>query len=141
MGEFETAREEFRGLAQTDPLAGLAGLAELRVRQGRLEEAAQLLAGSEDRAGAVVAMVRLHLARGEVELAAQRLEQRLEAVPAGHADSASLLALRGTVELARGRPDTARTAADALELLAVELDRRGPPALPHPNPSASCERP
>ena len=68
--EFEAALDEFRGLAETDPLSGLAGLAQLRIRQGRPEEAAQLLAGSEDRPGAVEGMVSLHLARGEVELAA-----------------------------------------------------------------------
>ncbi len=38
--EFEAALDEFRRLAETDSLAALTGLAELRVRQGRLEEAA-----------------------------------------------------------------------------------------------------
>jgi ATP/maltotriose-dependent transcriptional regulator MalT len=121
--EFEAALDEFRGLAETDPLSGLAGLAELRIRQGRLEEAEQLLAGSEDRPGAVAAMVALHLARGQVELAAQRLEQRLEGAGDGDAYSAPLFALRGAVELARGRPDGAHAAADALERLATELGR------------------
>jgi ATP/maltotriose-dependent transcriptional regulator MalT len=121
--EFEAALEEFRGLAETDPLSGLAGLAQLRVRQGRLEEAAQLLAGCEDRPGAVAAMVSLHLARGEVELAAQRLEQRLEGAGGGDAYSAPLFALDGVVKLARGRADDAQMAADALERLATELGR------------------
>ena len=121
--EFEAALDEFRGLAEVDPLSGLTGLAQLRIRQGRLEEAAQLLAGSEDRPGAVAAMVSLHLARGEVELAAQRLEQRLEGAGDGDAYSAPLFALRAPVELARGRPDDAQVAADALERLAAELGR------------------
>jgi DNA-binding CsgD family transcriptional regulator len=121
--EFEAALDEFRRLAQTDPVAGIAGLAELRVRQGRLEEAEQLLAGSEDRPGAVAPMVGLHLARGEVELAAQRLEQRLEGAGDGDAFSAPLFALHGAVELARGRAGAARAAAEALERLATELDR------------------
>ena len=121
--EFETSLDAFRGLADIDPLTALAGLAELRVRQGRLEEAAQLLAGSEDRAAAVVAMVSLHLARGEVELAAQRLEQRLEGSGDGDAFSAPLFSLRGAVELARGRPDEARVAADTLAGLATQLGR------------------
>jgi ATP/maltotriose-dependent transcriptional regulator MalT len=121
--EFGAALDEFQRLAETDPLAGLAGLAELRVRQGRLEEAEQLLAGSEDRPGAVAPMVGLHLARGEVELAAQRLEQRLEGAGAGDAYSAPLFALRGPVELARGRADAALAAAEALERLANRLGR------------------
>ena len=121
--EFVAALNEFRRLAETDPVSALAGFAELRVRQGRLEEAAQLLAGSEDRPGAAVAMVGLHLARGEVELASQRLEQRLEAAGEGDAYRAPLFALQAEVELARGRPDEARAAANALERLANKLDR------------------
>ena len=121
--EFAAALAEFRGLAETDPLAGLAGLAELRIRQGRLEEAAQLLAGSEDRPAAVAPMVGLHLARGEIDLAAQRLEQRLEGAGDGDAYSAPLFALRGAVELARGRADEAQAAVDALERLANRLGR------------------
>ena len=121
--EFQAALDEFRGLVETDPLAGLAGFAQLRIRQGRLEEAAQLLRGSEGRPGAVAAMVRLHLARGEVELAGQRLEQRLEGAGDGDAYSAPLFALCGAVELARGRADGARMSADALERIANVLSR------------------
>jgi ATP/maltotriose-dependent transcriptional regulator MalT len=121
--EFEAALDEFRDLAETDPLTGLAGLAQLRIRQGRLEEAGQLLAGSEDRPGAAAAMVSLHLARGEVELAAQRLEQRLQGTGEGDAYSAPLFALHGAVEIARGRADDARFAADVLERLAGRLGR------------------
>jgi ATP/maltotriose-dependent transcriptional regulator MalT len=121
--EFASALGEFRSLAQTDSLAALAGLAELRIRQGRLEEAAQLLAGSENRPGAVTAMVSLHLARGEVDLAAQRLGQRLEGAGTGDAYAAPLFALHGAVELARERPADARLAADALDRLASQLGR------------------
>jgi ATP/maltotriose-dependent transcriptional regulator MalT len=121
--EFEAALDEYRGLTDTNPLTGLAGLAELRIRQGRLEEAAQLLAGREDRPGAVAAMVSLHLAQGDIELAAQRLEQRLEGTGDGDAYSAPLFALHGAVELARGRADEAQSAADALERLARRLGR------------------
>ena len=127
--EFEAALDEFRGLPDVDPLSGLAGLAQLRVRQGRLEEAAQLLAGSEDRPGALAAMVSLHLARGEVELAGQRLEHRLESADRGDAYSAPLFVLRGAVEIARGRADEAHVAADGLERLASELGREDLTAL------------
>jgi DNA-binding CsgD family transcriptional regulator len=121
--EFEAALDEFRGLAEIDSLSALAGLAELRIRQGRLEEAGQLLAGSEDRPGAVAATVALDLARGQFELAAERLEQRLEGAGDGDAYSAPLFALRGPVELARGRRDRAQAAADVLDRLGTELGR------------------
>jgi DNA-binding CsgD family transcriptional regulator len=48
----------------------LAVLADLRLKQGRLEEAARLLEGLQDDPVARPVLVRLHLARGEVELAA-----------------------------------------------------------------------
>jgi DNA-binding CsgD family transcriptional regulator len=121
--EFEAALEEFRGMGTGKAITALAGLAQLRVRQGRLEEAAQLLAGSEERPGAVEAMVRLHVARGELGLAAERVDQRLAGAGEGEAFSAPLFALRGTVELARGRAAGAAAAADALERLAARLGR------------------
>jgi hypothetical protein len=53
----------------------LSVLAELRMGQGRTEEAAQLLEGLEHESTAVVALVRLHLARGDRELAQALLER------------------------------------------------------------------
>ncbi|MGH3734170.1 MAG: hypothetical protein ACRDT6_00855, partial [Micromonosporaceae bacterium] len=53
--------------------AALVRLAELRLRQGRLDEAAQLLAGHERDPDAVRPLARLHLARGEPEVAATLL--------------------------------------------------------------------
>ncbi|MFN2615838.1 MAG: LuxR C-terminal-related transcriptional regulator, partial [Thermoleophilaceae bacterium] len=121
--EFERALGEYGSLAETNPLTAIAGLAQLRIRQGRLEEAAQLLAGSEDRPGAAETMVRLHLARGQVELASERLAQRLEGAGDGDAYSAPLIALRGSVELARERVEAASEAAAALQRLAERLGR------------------
>ena len=121
--EFEAALGDFGSLAEAEPLDALSGLAQLRIRQGRLEEAAQLLTGSEDRPGAVVPMVELDLARGEVELAGQRLAQRLEGAGEGDAYSAPLVALRGVVALAAGQAGEARSAAGAVERLARRLGR------------------
>ncbi|MGE5407231.1 MAG: hypothetical protein ACM3NV_01315, partial [Syntrophothermus sp.] len=50
-------------------LLALGTLAELRLRQGRLEEAEALLAGLDDEASALGPLVHLRLERGEVDLA------------------------------------------------------------------------
>ena len=50
-------------------------LADLRVLQGKLEEAEVLLAGYEDHGAAISTLARLYLARGEPELARAALEQ------------------------------------------------------------------
>src|SRR5690606_27248322 len=68
-------------------------LAELRIRQGRLAEAEQLLVG---RTGSVLALLpsaRLHLARGDVDLARATAERGLRAVGDDRLRGAELLAL------------------------------------------------
>ena len=55
--------------------AALIRLAELRIRQGRVEEAAQLLDGLRQHPDAVGALATLHLARGETALARNLLER------------------------------------------------------------------
>jgi DNA-binding CsgD family transcriptional regulator len=55
--------------------AAIIRLASLRVRQGRLEEAAQLLKGLEQHPDAVTTLAALHLARGDTALARDLLER------------------------------------------------------------------
>jgi len=55
-----------KGEGHTLPLAVLA---DLRLKQGRVEEAARLLEGLDDNPVARPALIRLHLARGDVEVA------------------------------------------------------------------------
>jgi DNA-binding CsgD family transcriptional regulator len=55
--------------------AALIRLADLRVRQGRLEEAAQLLDGLEQHPDVVPTLAALHLARGDTALARELLER------------------------------------------------------------------
>ncbi|MGH2817341.1 MAG: LuxR C-terminal-related transcriptional regulator [Actinomycetota bacterium] len=55
--------------------AALIRLADLRVRQGRLEEAAQLLKGLDQHPDAVRAVAALHLAHGDTALARDLLER------------------------------------------------------------------
>jgi DNA-binding CsgD family transcriptional regulator len=91
-------------------------LGDLRLRQGRLEEAERLLAGFEDRPAALPVVVRLQLARGDIEIAAQKVERCLEHAglsddPAGLAE---ILCLRAEVALARSdAPAAVEASAEA----------------------------
>jgi DNA-binding NarL/FixJ family response regulator len=105
--------------------AAVIRLADLRVRQGRLEDAAELLRGLDRHPDAVRALAALHLARGGTALARDVLERATarpddEVRPVGDAVSVGpLLALLVEVELADGRPEAAARAADRLARLAA----------------------
>lgn len=92
----------------------LLRLATLRVRQGRLGEAEELLRGHEDEPLAAEPYARLLLARGDLELAQAVLDRQL---PDGECTLplVPLVALRAHVDLARGAIDAARTRADILQ--------------------------
>jgi DNA-binding CsgD family transcriptional regulator len=99
-------------------------LADLRVRQGRLEEAERFLAGNESDARATRALALLHLARGEAELASALLRRHLggESASVAHAP---LLALAAEVEVAAGRLGEARALCARLRAMAEKT------SLPH----------
>jgi DNA-binding CsgD family transcriptional regulator len=92
-------------------------LADLRVRQGRLEEAAQLLAGNDHDFYAVRPLARLHLARDEVELAATLLRRHVKQYGTGVLQ-APALALLAEAEAAAGRVDAARAVCAQLTVIA-----------------------
>ena len=96
----------------------LATLAELRLRQGRLEEAAELLDGLPDLPIAVTARIRLHRWRGETEHARAVLARGREAL-----DEGTALALDAELALAEGNVDASGSAAAKLAELADRLDR------------------
>jgi ATP/maltotriose-dependent transcriptional regulator MalT len=93
-------------------------LADLRVCQGRLEEAEALVRGLEDQGAATMPLARLHLARREPELARALLEQALGSAPAPALNQAPLLLLCVDAALALGDPAGARRAAEQLAALA-----------------------
>jgi DNA-binding CsgD family transcriptional regulator len=97
-------------------------LADLRVRQGRLEEATQLLEGMDVDAEAARPLAALHLARGEVARAAELLERALAQMDATTAAAGPLLSLLVDVELERGDIAQAAEATQRLE----EVARRHP---------------
>jgi ATP/maltotriose-dependent transcriptional regulator MalT len=95
-------------------------LADLRIAQGRLEEAEILLAGYEDFDAAVVPRSRLHLARGEGNLARAILEQTLHSLPSPSLEHVPHLILYVDVLIALGDASGAYNAAETLAALAQQ---------------------
>lgn len=99
------------GLGHRSGLRGgaLVRLADLRVRQGRYEEAEQLLQGLEGDADAARARAAILLARGETSLARDVLERAMDNVDPMSAGAVPLLALLVDVHLAAGEVGEAET--------------------------------
>ncbi len=93
----------------------LVRLAELRLRQGRTEEAEALLDGCELDAATARPLANVHLARGEVDLACDVLERVLDGADRTSTGAAPLLALLVEARLAAGDHDAALTAAEELQ--------------------------
>ena len=70
-----------------------AKLAELRLAQGRLDDAEHLLAGFEDQPATVYARAALHLARGEPKVAISLVRRRLRDLGEEYRERAGLLDL------------------------------------------------
>jgi ATP/maltotriose-dependent transcriptional regulator MalT len=102
-----------------------ATLAELRVLQGRLAEAEQLLAGRHEHPAALRALAQLRMAEGRPEVAAALLERGLAVAVEGDAlREAQLLAPLVDARLHCGDQRGARAAADRLAELARESGSR-----------------
>lgn len=93
-------------------------LADLRISQGRLEEAQVLLTGFEDQDAALVPLARLHLAKGEEEMARAVLAQALESTAEPTLYRIPLLDLLAEVMLALDDVDAAWQVAKEQETLA-----------------------
>jgi DNA-binding CsgD family transcriptional regulator len=95
----------------------LAKLAELRLAQGRREEAARLLAGHEEHPAAAYAAASLRLAQGEPAAASAILRRRVRNLDEESLEGASLVELLTEAEIARGAYEkVARRAAQLAEL-------------------------
>jgi DNA-binding CsgD family transcriptional regulator len=103
-----------------------AKLAELRVMEGRLEEAEALLADHEHLPEAAHALASLHVARGDTALAAALVHRRLNAVGEESVLAAPFLELLVEVQLDQG--DLAG-AADTVGRLAGVADRSAIPRI------------
>jgi tetratricopeptide (TPR) repeat protein len=122
--ELLAASSRFERGVSTRREAALIRLGDLRVRQGRLEEATQLLTGLEAHPDAVRALAGLYFARGEATRARDVLERATagpdDAVPqVGESTMVGpLLALLVDVHLAEGSIDAAAQAAARLDRIA-----------------------
>lgn len=95
-------------------------LAEVRIRQGRLEEAAGLLEGKEALPEATLPVADLHLARGEPALATARLLRRLNHVGRDGMLGAPLLARLVDAQLAADDLDAAMATSTDLTTAAED---------------------
>jgi DNA-binding CsgD family transcriptional regulator len=97
-------------------------LAGVRIEQGRLEEAASLLAPYEDHYAACEPLARLHLRTGEPALAAAVARRGLRELAGDALRCAPLLARLIEAELAAGNLDAAADAARELADLVAPVD-------------------
>ena len=95
----------------------VATLVELRVRQGRLGEAEQLLVGREEHPESLRALASLRLSQGRATVAVSLLERGLGRAAGDALQEAALLALLVDARLAAGDVREAESAAVALDKL------------------------
>lgn len=111
-------REALRIGRASEPLLygeALAKLAELRVAQGRLEEAEELLTDLQDHPAAAFPQAEIHLRRGRGELAVALLRRRLEPAGPECLDAAPLGELASQAEIAVGEAQGAAERARRLK--------------------------
>ncbi|MCA1679553.1 MAG: LuxR C-terminal-related transcriptional regulator [Actinobacteria bacterium] len=100
----------------------LVKLADLRVRQGRFEEAERLLEGSESHPIARRTLAAVALARGEAALAEDLVKLCLDGAAAADPGCAPALELLVQIRLARGDVEAGRDALERLAELAAGTD-------------------
>lgn len=102
----------------------VATLAELRVRQGRLGEAAELLAGREEHPSSLRALALLRMAEQRPRVALSLLERGLRSAGGDAARATQLLAALVEAALACEEVDAAAASAEQLARLAEETGMR-----------------
>ena len=102
----------------------VATLAALRIQQGRLADAAQLLAGREEQPPSLRALALLRIAEGQPRVAVALLERGLQATGGNAMQATALLATLVDARLAAGQVEPAGTAAAQLEGIAADTGIR-----------------
>lgn len=98
-----------------------ARLAELRVAQGRIDDAAELLAPIEDAVSAAGPLAAVHLARGDAGLAAAVLRQAVRRLGGDVLRAAPLVAALVQADVARGDVVAAGEASSLLRSMATAV--------------------
>ncbi len=101
----------------------IAKLAELRLAQGRVAEAEELLRGHEESALTVRAVAQLRILQGQPQTAARHLERRIAQIRGDVTQSAALFTLLAEALLAAGDVAAARQAASELVAIAGKTSR------------------
>ena len=135
-GQWQRAEEELGAALEIAEAAGptaqaevLARLADLRFRQGKLEEAEALLAQVPEASSAAVPAAGLALVRGRPEVAVVRLERHLDQIGDHHVRAAETMAKLVEAHLAAGDVDAAAGVATRLIETARSHDLPYPTAL------------
>ena len=136
-----------RGVFQSPHAFASGTLAELRLAQGRVEDAARVLRGVEGREEAAAAAALLHMERGEPSAAAAVLRRRLAATSQDRLDMAAVIELLGEAEIAlldsgaaieRGRALVALGALNECHLIVAHGERLLGHALASRDVTAAC---
>jgi len=98
-------------------------LADLRLRQGRLEEAEALLSGFDDHIATALPAATVRLARGEPDVAVALLKRRLHLLGERHLEAAPTIEVLVAAHLAAGDLGAATMAAERLGEFARRQDR------------------
>lgn len=113
-GEWHQAEQELiaglalaRGAVPALQRLAVAGLAELWLDQGRVDEAERLLSGHEDHAETLSVLARIQLRNGTPDAAKATLRRRLATIGTQQLESGLLLELLGDAELASGDVEVA----------------------------------
>ena len=129
VGRWADAEETIRGALEPEGGAtaaqrtlATARLAEVRVRTGRIEEAAELAASIADTEAAVWPLALVHVARNEPALAAAALRRSFQAIPGDVLHQAQWLTLLVETQLATGDAAGASDAVSRLDQLAATSD-------------------
>lgn len=128
-GELQAALHMSEDAGPGPQAEALARLADLRFRQGRLEEAEALLADSDDPMTAALPAAALRLARSEPSVAVALLERRLKHIGRSHFEAAPTLAMLVDAHIAGGNLDAAGEAAAQLDAVAQAHGGGHPAAL------------
>ena len=119
------AIEEFERGMRVPSWHPAIALAELRIRQGRLADAEMLLLGKDGHFQALLPAARLHLARGDYDLARATAVRGLRSIGEDRLRAAELLAVLVDTELGAGDLGAATAACDDLLARGAGLDVPG----------------